>query len=135
MRRWVLFLGLFSCVLSSWASESGNAHPVTDIVIVRTAEQLQSPHVITYRVLEWTELRGRWIFPDVGYFDTGYGKDQIWFVAGGADLLHHRRFNGTRSCTLHRKQALSRVIDARFGSGRFSILSSPLVFPVRSCPT
>jgi hypothetical protein len=57
---------------------------------LRMGEQLQSPHIVTYRVAEWEQMRGRWILPDIGYYDTGYGKDQIWFAGGGADLLHSK---------------------------------------------
>ncbi|HEY1985071.1 MAG TPA: hypothetical protein VGG85_06665 [Terracidiphilus sp.] len=67
--------------------------PVTNIYILRSAEQLQSPHVITYRVAEWTQLRGKWLFPDIGYYDTGYGKEQIWFTGAGAELVQRKRFN------------------------------------------
>jgi hypothetical protein len=63
-----------------------------DIYIVRTGEQLQSPRVVTYRVVEWEQMRGRWIAPDFGYYDTGYGQDQIWFAGGGAALVHARHF-------------------------------------------
>lgn len=74
------------------AAASTTQAPDSDIFILRSAEQLQAPHVITYRVLEWTETRGRWIFPDVGYYDTGYGKDQIWFTGAGLDVMHTPRF-------------------------------------------
>jgi len=67
-----------------------NPHPVVNIYILRMGEQLQSPHVVTYRVAEWEQMRGRWILPDVGYYDTGYGEDQIWFAGGGANVLHSK---------------------------------------------
>jgi hypothetical protein len=67
--------------------------PVSDIYIVRTAEQLQSPHVLTYRVAEWTQMRGKWLLPDIGYYDTGYGRDQIWFAGGGAEIVHGSHVN------------------------------------------
>jgi hypothetical protein len=67
-----------------------NSPPVVNIYILRAAEQLQAPHVITYRVFEWAQERGRWIVPDFGYFDTGYGKEQIWFAGAGAKLVHSR---------------------------------------------
>ena len=35
-------------------------------------------------------MRGRWIFPDVGYYDTGYGKEHIWFTGAGADIVHSK---------------------------------------------
>src|SRR5882672_9356998 len=86
----VLFLVLLPVL--SWAAESGS-HPVANIYILRTAEQLQGPHVITYRVFEWAQERGRWIVPDFGYFDTGYGKEQIWFAGAGANLVHSRHID------------------------------------------
>src|ERR1700745_3830623 len=92
--RWLgrcLFLVLLLPV-ASWAAEDGT-HPVTNIFILRTAEQLQGPHVLTYRVFEWSQERGKWIFPDFGYFDTGYGKEQIWFAGGGVNLVHPRRLD------------------------------------------
>lgn len=67
-----------------------HSQPVVDVYIIRTAEQLQAPHVITYRMFEWTQERGRWIVPDFGYFDNGYGKEQIWFAGAGAKLVHSR---------------------------------------------
>lgn len=74
---------------SVWAAEEGS-NSVANIYILRTAEQLLGPHVVTYRVFEWTQERGRWIMPDFGYYDTGYGKDQIWFAGAGAKLVHTR---------------------------------------------
>ena len=79
-----------------WAADAPHSHPVTNIYIVRTAEQMQAPHVITYRVVEWTQERGRWIFPDLGYFDTGYGSGQIWFVGAGGTVQNRRRFDWTQ---------------------------------------
>jgi hypothetical protein len=71
-------------------AQPDDRRPVINIYVLRTAEQLQSPHVVTYRVAEWEQMRGRWIFPDVGYYDSGYGKDQLWFAGAGADLVHSK---------------------------------------------
>jgi hypothetical protein len=91
MKRYLCFL-LIAILFTAYDSsgEADNRRPVVDIFILRTAEQLQSPHVVTYRVAEWAQMRGRWIFPDVGYSDTGYGKDQIWFAGAGADILRSK---------------------------------------------
>ena len=70
--------------------------PVSDVYVVRTAEQLTAPHVVTYRMVEYAQVRGRWIIPDVGYYDTGYAKDQLWFVAVGAKVLAKPRFSWTQ---------------------------------------
>lgn len=63
-----------------------SSHAPTDIVVVRGSEALQSPHVMGYRMVEWAQLRSIWLLPDIGYYDTGNGKDQLWFVGGGIDL-------------------------------------------------
>lgn len=77
---------LFACTGCLCAGETGpepeRSQPV-NIYVLRTAEQLGSPHVLTYRVVEWEQMRGRWIPFDVGYYDTGYGQDQMWFAAAG----------------------------------------------------
>lgn len=73
------------------AGQAAEAQAVSNGYLVRTAEQLQGPHVITYRLVEWEQIRGRWILPDVGYYDTGYGKDQIWFAGGGVYVVRSPR--------------------------------------------
>jgi hypothetical protein len=89
MRRHLCFLLMAILFIGrDLSGESDHNRPVVDIYVLRTGEQLQSPHVFTYRVAEWEQMRGRWIFPDVGYYDTGYAKDQIWFTGAGADILH-----------------------------------------------
>jgi hypothetical protein len=77
------FVVFAALLVGTCAAETLDLHPV-NIYILRTAEQLQSPHILTYRVAEWEQMRGRWIAPDVGYYDTAYGKDQIWFAGAGA---------------------------------------------------
>jgi hypothetical protein len=67
-------------------------HTVTDVVVLRGAETLQSPHRVGYRLIEWDQQRGRWIAPDIGYYDTGYGQSQLWFIGAGAELLHRPHF-------------------------------------------
>ncbi len=90
-------LHFFFIVLAAFVCQSTlqaeDARPVTDIYVLRTGEQLQSPHVVTYRVAEWAQQRGRWILPDFGYYDTGYGKDQIWFTGAGADITHSKHID------------------------------------------
>lgn len=97
-----------------------------DIYILRTGEQLQAPHVVTYRVGEWTQMRGRWLFPDVGYYDTGYGKEQIWFTGAGVDILSRKHFTWEQEIYFsqeagpeshnRRSMWLWPVLDFQFGS-------------------
>lgn len=89
MRHFLGCLFLLLLPVASLAAEE-DSHSVVNIYIIRTAERLQAPHVITYRVFEWTQEHGRWIVPDFGYFDTGYAKEQIWFAGAGAKLINSR---------------------------------------------
>jgi hypothetical protein len=92
MRYVIAFLVVLVSTLAQ-AAESAKSYPIVDAYVVRSAEQLNSPHVVTYRVAEWMEQRGRWILPDLGYYDTGYGADQMWFVGGGAYVLRRRHID------------------------------------------
>lgn len=85
----VLFFG-FACLQPSFA-EPAEPHPLSSIYIVRTGEPLQAPHVLTYHMLEYAQMRGRWIFPDVGYYDAGHWNDGQWFLGAGAEVLHTRK--------------------------------------------
>jgi hypothetical protein len=120
--------------------ESAPQLPVSDIYIVRFAEQLQSPHVVTYRVFEWTETRGQWSFPDVGYYDTGYGKEQIWFTRAGLDVMHTARFDWSQEIYFsqgagqesNNKRALRiwPVIDAHLRSRLYGEIAAYPVIPL-----
>jgi hypothetical protein len=83
-------LHLFSLLVASFAvfgaaaaAEQPESSKPVNILVLRTAEQLQAPHVLTYRVAEWEQMRRRWIPFDLGYYDTGYGQDQMWFAGAG----------------------------------------------------
>jgi hypothetical protein len=91
--RWLLRLLLCLLALGCFCpAEPASTRPVVNIYIVRTGEHLQSPHVVSYRMLEWSQMRGRLILPDFGYYDDGYGRDQLWFVGAGADIIKRKRF-------------------------------------------
>jgi hypothetical protein len=38
-------------------------------------------------------MHGRWILPDIGYYDTGYAKNQIWFTGAGGDIFHSKHLD------------------------------------------
>jgi hypothetical protein len=90
--RLFAFLLLFACVQASLADQPAAQRPLS-IYIVRTGEQLQAPHVLTYRMVEYIQERGRWIFPDVGYYDCGHSNDRQWFAGVGAELYHGEHAN------------------------------------------
>src|ERR1039457_268818 len=87
-RFWGLFFG-FLLLQSGYAEPVAPPHqPPLSIYIVRTGEQLQAPHVLTYHMVEYAQQRGRWIYPDVGYYDEGHGDVRQWFVGVGAEIYH-----------------------------------------------
>jgi hypothetical protein len=85
-----IFLFLLAWVQASFAEQADSQRPLS-IYIVRTGEQLQAPHVPTYHMVEFAQMRGRWILPDVGYYDGGHSNDRQWFVGAGAELYHGER--------------------------------------------
>ncbi|MBS1804488.1 MAG: hypothetical protein JST28_14075 [Acidobacteria bacterium] len=86
-----LYIGLLFAASVSHAESEVLSGPAINVVLVRGAEQMTNPHVITYRVAEWTQIRGKWMLPDIGYYDTEYGKDQIWFAGGGLYVVNRPR--------------------------------------------
>ncbi len=61
--------------------------PATTVVIARTGQNVQAPHTGTYHLLEALQVRGKWIFPDVGYVDFATGNYRELYVGGGR-MLH-----------------------------------------------
>lgn len=118
------------------AAETAKPHPTTDILVLRGSEALQSPHRTGYRLLEWAQQRGRWIAPDIGYYDNGYGHNQLWFIGAGAEIVHHKHYVWTEE--LYANQAagpdthnersfwLWSVLDLKFRKG---LTSQTVVYP------
>jgi hypothetical protein len=90
-----LLLFGFASLQPSLAEPAAPQRPLS-IYIARTGEQLQSPHVLTYHMVEYARMQGRWIVPDVGYDDAGHWNHQLWFAGMGAELVHSRRATWTQ---------------------------------------
>ncbi len=84
-----MFLGW----INGLAAEETVPHhtPVVSTYVVRTGEQLQTPHVLTYELVEYSQQRGRWILPDIGIYGGGQDKDKLLFGGAGAELRLNRR--------------------------------------------
>jgi hypothetical protein len=90
--------GLALCLLvlagvgAGRAEESASPRePVATALTVRTGEQLQGPHVATYRLFEVSQQRGRWVLPDFGDYDFGQGGERLLFAGAGAEFHPARR--------------------------------------------
>jgi hypothetical protein len=96
----------------SLAAEPPDPHPVhpphvtSDIWVLRGSLALQSPHRAGYRLFEWAQQRGRWIAPDVGYYDDGYWGYQLWFIGAGGEVVHRPHMVWTEE--LYANQAAGR---------------------------
>lgn len=92
LRLFCFTFAIFLFSASTCTAETGDVHPtpspVTDVVVLRTALNAQHPFRTNYRLIEWNQQRGRWLVPDIGYYDDGYGGHQLWFGGGGAEIIH-----------------------------------------------
>jgi hypothetical protein len=88
----VVTLLITGFALTSFAqtTDTGNANadPTTSIFVARTGVRTDTPHVETYRYVEFFQLRGNWIYPDFGYLDFGNGRYQENFIGAGRTLYH-----------------------------------------------
>ena len=64
--------------------------------VVRTGQRLQAPYSPTYRLVEYSQQRGRWIVPDFGYYDSGSFGYQLWFTGGGVEMHPAKRITWTQ---------------------------------------
>jgi hypothetical protein len=80
------------CALSGFAQgATDTTEPTTTLVLARTGVRLDSPHVGTYHYLEIIQSRGKWVYPDVGYFDAATNDYREVFAGGGRTLLESKR--------------------------------------------
>jgi len=95
--RWKLhFVLVFLAALpASINAQEARPRPETTYVL-RTGLRMQAPYASSYRLFEFSQQRGRWIYPDVGYYDIGHLRDQLWFAGVGADLYHSKRIDWTQ---------------------------------------
>ena len=94
MRSRILLL--FILLVAAQARSVEPERPLQSNYVVRVGEQLQGPHVFTYRLVEFSQQRGRWILPDLGYYDSGNAQVRLWYTGVGAELMHNRRFEWTQ---------------------------------------
>ena len=86
----VLAVALTGIAATARAQDSQPSPSTTSILIARTGIRTDSPHVGTYRYLEFFQMRGDWILPDIGALDFYHGNYQELFVGGGRTLYHSK---------------------------------------------
>jgi len=103
-RAFYLLLLFFSGLAFSHADEAASpslpapqpSAPVQDIVILRTGEQFQAPHIVTYHLVELAQQRGRWLVPDFGVIDYGKGDFRELFLGGGPVYQYGKKVTFTQ---------------------------------------
>jgi len=86
----------FACALTSFAQdpppagEKPQREPTTTLFFARTGESLTAPYVATIHYLEFLEIRGKWIYPDIGYIDFGHGNYREYYIGGGRTLFDNK---------------------------------------------
>lgn len=63
----------------------------TSIYIARTGEYLEQPYTGTYHLFEFLQVRGKWIYPDLGEVDFSHGNYRELFIGGGRTLYDSKK--------------------------------------------
>jgi len=96
VRYSIFILLLVSAWFPAAAAEADTSPHFESTYVFRTGEQLQGSHALTYRLSEYSLQRGRWVLPDLGYYDVGQLNDRIFFAGGGAEVVHTNRLVWTQ---------------------------------------
>ncbi len=56
------------------------ATPTTSILLLRTGEPIQASYKGTYRLVEFFQVRGNWVYPDLGCVDFSSGTYRECFI-------------------------------------------------------
>jgi hypothetical protein len=89
MRRLPLILSAFvTCLGATLAQGQDSASKTATIVIARWGERAESPPTNNYHYAEFFQVRGRWIYPDIGYVDFGHNNYREFYVGGGYTFVN-----------------------------------------------
>jgi hypothetical protein len=67
-----------------------NAPATTTFLMARTGVRTDSPHVGTYRYLEFFQARGDWVLPDIGALDFYHDNYREFFIGAGRTLYNSK---------------------------------------------
>ena len=78
--------------LSAFAQDAPKtSSPITSILVARTGIRTDAPHVGTYHYMEFFQLHGKLIWPDVGVVDYGHGNYRELFTGAGGTILSNKK--------------------------------------------
>src|ERR1700737_5638650 len=91
MWRLTLILSMLAWFAASALAQEHNPEPKTaTIVMGRWGERLQSNPINTYHFVEVFQVRGRWVYPDIGYVDFGHNNYREVFAGGGYTFVRSK---------------------------------------------
>lgn len=85
MKKILVVIALLFSSLSAFAQSNNDT---LSFFIARTGIRTDSPHVGTYHYGEFFQIRGNWIYPDVGYIDFASGTYREFFIGAGRTLYN-----------------------------------------------
>jgi hypothetical protein len=89
MRRLPLILSVVAtCAGATFAQGQDSASKTATIVMARWGERAESPAINTYHFAEVFQIRGKWIYPDIGYVDFGHNNYREFFAGGGYTFVN-----------------------------------------------
>lgn len=92
--------GVFAATLTGVAGSAVYAQdpapsPTTSVVLARTGENLQEPFTGTYHLFEFFQVRGNWIYPDIGTVDFATNNYRECFIGGGRTFYNSKHVSLT----------------------------------------
>lgn len=91
MRCRFLYVMMVLAALPLFAAENDSPALPETAFVARTGVRMQSHYEATYHLYEFSQQRGRWLWPDLGYYDSGKTNDQLWFAGAGGDIIRNNR--------------------------------------------
>ncbi len=99
MRFATAFAAIIFAPVLAFPQTAGNqdsaASAATTILVGRAAMRTDSPHASTYHLAEFMQLRGGWVYPDIGYVDFGHGNYRELWIGAGRTLVASERASFT----------------------------------------
>ena len=101
MRFATAFAAIIFLPILAFSQTAGNqdsdaaADATTTILVGRAAMRTDSPHASTYHLAEFMQLRGAWVYPDIGYVDFGHGNYRELWIGAGRTLYDSKRASFT----------------------------------------
>jgi len=91
---WRVSLTLFVLAIfagGTFAQDQDSVSKAVTVVMARAGERTDSDPISTYHFVEVFQVRGKWIYPDIGYVDFGHNNYREFFAGGGYTLYKSKR--------------------------------------------